>query len=123
MIAASDEIVPVPHPFKQKEKRTILAFAADMETQEVALEAGAETSLGVDSIKKIVKGQFRVDDYDFCVAHSNMQGLIAPLRGILRTRFPTKINGLLIFLTLIYYLFKVLWATTLLKSLRSSAMV
>jgi ribosomal protein L1 len=96
MLSSSDEIVPVPHPFKQNEKRTILAFAADAETQEAALEAGAETSLGADSIKKIVKGQFRIDDYDFCVAHSNMQGIINPLRGILRSRFPTQINGVLI---------------------------
>lgn len=93
MISASDEIVPVPHPFKHNEKRSILAFAADNQTQEEALEAGAETALGTDSVKKIVKGQFRVDDYDFCVAHTNMGTLLAPLRGIFRSRFPTKMNG------------------------------
>ncbi|KAI6221284.1 39S ribosomal protein L1, mitochondrial [Aphelenchoides fujianensis] len=93
MVTASDEIVPVPHAFKHNEKRTILAFAADKETQDVAVEAGAELALGGDMIKKIVKGLFRVDDYDFCVAHSNMHGIIAPLRGILRSRFPTKQNG------------------------------
>ncbi|KAI6216178.1 hypothetical protein M3Y99_01834200 [Aphelenchoides fujianensis] len=87
------QIVPVPHAFKHNEKRTILAFAADKETQDVAVEAGAELALGGDMIKKIVKGLFRVDDYDFCVAHSNMHGIIAPLRGILRSRFPTKQNG------------------------------
>lgn len=93
MVSNSDEIVPVPHVFKHNEKRTILAFASDQENQEIALQAGAETALGVDSVKKIVKGQFRVDDYDFCVAHSNMAGLISPLRGIFRSRFPTKLNG------------------------------
>jgi ribosomal protein L1 len=108
MVSASDEIVPVPHSFKHNEKRTILAFAADLENQEIAMGAGAETCLGTDSVKKIVKGQFRMDDYDFCVAHSNMAIVISPLRGVLRSRFPSKINGILfcayfnvIYLTLI----------------------
>lgn len=95
MVTPSDEIVPVPHVFNHSEKRAILAFAADLQNQEVALEAGAETAVGADAVKKIVKGQFRVDDYDFCVAHSNMIGSIAPLRGVLRSRFPTKVNGTL----------------------------
>ncbi|KAI6181313.1 Infertile crescent [Aphelenchoides besseyi] len=82
MVPASDEIVPVPHIFKHNEKRTILAFAADQETQNMAVEAGAEIALGADMIKKIVKGLFRVDDYDFCVAHSNMHGTVAPLRAM-----------------------------------------
>ena len=92
-LTASEEIVPVPHVFKHNEKRSILALAADEENQAKALEAGAELSLGADMIKKILKGQFRVDDYDFCVAHTNMSTLIAPLRGVLRSRFPTQLNG------------------------------
>lgn len=93
MITASSEIVPIPFPFKHKEKRTILAFVADPALQELAIEAGAEISLGPDVIKKIIKGQFRIDDYDFCVAHTDMGSSILPLRGILRSRFPTRING------------------------------
>lgn len=42
---------------------------------------------------QIIKGMFRIDDYDFCVAHTDMASSILPLRGILRSRFPNKING------------------------------
>ncbi|GMT24501.1 hypothetical protein PFISCL1PPCAC_15798, partial [Pristionchus fissidentatus] len=93
MVGSSDEIVPVPYPFSHNEKRTILAFANDLKLQEVAVETGAEISVGQDMIKKIIKGQFRIDDYDFCVAHQDMATHILPLRGILKTRFPTRING------------------------------
>lgn len=40
---------------------------------------------------------FRIDDYDFCVAHTDMASTILPLRGILKSRFPNKINGMLQF--------------------------
>lgn len=93
MVTGSDEIVPVPFPFKHNEKRTILAFANDVKLQELAVESGAELALGQDAIKKIIKGQFRTDDYDFCVSHSDMGSSILPLRGILKTRFPTRANG------------------------------
>ncbi|CAD5219013.1 unnamed protein product [Bursaphelenchus okinawaensis] len=94
MMTASDEIIPVPFPFDHKEKRSILAFAADLKTQDIALNAGAEVAVGLDMVKKIIKGQFRIDDYDFCVAHSNMAGpILAPLRGLLKSRYPSKLNG------------------------------
>lgn len=93
MVTGSDEIVPVPHPFNHNEKRTILAFANDVKLQELAVESGAEMALGQDTIKKIIKGQFRTDDYDFCVSHSDMGSSILPLRGILKMRFPTRANG------------------------------
>lgn len=44
---------------------------------------------------QIIKGMFRIDDYDFCVAHTDMASSILPLRGILKSRFPNKINGML----------------------------
>ncbi|VDK48459.1 unnamed protein product [Anisakis simplex] len=93
MVPNSDEIVPVPYQFVHNEKRTILAFARDPKLQELAVESGAEIALGPEMIKKIIKGQFRTDDYDFCVAHVDMGPSILPLRGILKTRFPTKLNG------------------------------
>ncbi|CEF65480.1 39S ribosomal protein L1, mitochondrial [Strongyloides ratti] len=93
MIANSDHIIPVPYPVETKEKRAILAFVADPQLQELAVESGAELALGPDVIKKIIKGQFRIDDYDFCVAHSDMGSSILPLRGILKSRLPTKNNG------------------------------
>uniref|UniRef100_A0A0N4ZH13 39S ribosomal protein L1, mitochondrial n=1 Tax=Parastrongyloides trichosuri TaxID=131310 RepID=A0A0N4ZH13_PARTI len=93
MIPSSDHIVPVPHPFITKEKRSILAFVADPKLQELAIESGAEIALGPDMIKKIIKGQFRIDDYDFCIAHEDMGSTILPLRGILKSRLPTRTNG------------------------------
>ncbi|CAI5448882.1 unnamed protein product [Caenorhabditis angaria] len=93
MITGSDEIVPVPFPFKHNEKRSILAFVNDAKLQELATESGAEMALGQDMIKKIIKGQFRTDDYDFCVSHTDMASFILPLRGILKTRFPSRANG------------------------------
>ncbi|VDM36938.1 unnamed protein product [Toxocara canis] len=93
MVSNSDEIVPIPHRFMHNEKRTILAFARDPKLQELAVESGAEIALGPEMIKKIIKGQFRTDDYDFCVSHVDMGPSILPLRGILKTRFPTKLNG------------------------------
>uniref|UniRef100_A0A0N5C9C7 39S ribosomal protein L1, mitochondrial n=1 Tax=Strongyloides papillosus TaxID=174720 RepID=A0A0N5C9C7_STREA len=93
MIANSDNIIPVPYPIETKEKRSILAFVADSKLQELAIESGAEIALGPDMIKKIIKGQFRIDDYDFCVAHTDMGSTILPLRGILKSRLPTKTNG------------------------------
>ncbi|VDN40523.1 unnamed protein product, partial [Gongylonema pulchrum] len=93
MVADSEELVPVPYPFKHNEKRSILAFANDQSNRDAAVEAGAEIALGPDMIKKIIKGMFRIDDYDFCVAHTDMASSILPLRGILRSRFPNKLNG------------------------------
>ncbi|PAV63911.1 hypothetical protein WR25_03282 [Diploscapter pachys] len=93
MMSNSDEIVPVPFPFKHNEKRTILAFTNDPAMQEAVVEWGAEMAVGQDVVKKILKGHFRTEDYDFCVAHSDMAHAILPLRGVLRTRFPTKFNG------------------------------
>ncbi|KAM3716181.1 39S ribosomal protein L1 [Dirofilaria immitis] len=93
MVNDSEELVPIPYPFKHNEKRTILAFACEQHNRDAAIEAGAEIALGPDMIKKIIKGMFRIDDYDFCVAHTDMASSILPLRGILRSRFPNKING------------------------------
>jgi len=93
MVSDSEELIRVPYSFKHKEKRAVLAFVEGKELQEFALESGAEIALGSDVIKKILKGQFKIDDYDFCVAHTNMAKDIAPLRGILRSKFPTKLNG------------------------------
>ncbi|MCP9260744.1 39S ribosomal protein L1, mitochondrial [Dirofilaria immitis] len=112
MVNDSEELVPIPYPFKHNEKRTILAFACEQHNRDAAIEAGAEIALGPDMIKRfenqssiviiritrkrefrIIKGMFRIDDYDFCVAHTDMASSILPLRGILRSRFPNKING------------------------------
>jgi hypothetical protein len=76
--------------------------------------AGAELALGPDSVKKvflinkisfiyfnlnfkILKGQFLIEDYDFCVAHEDVAKEILPLRGVLKSRFPNKNNGSLFF--------------------------
>ena len=92
-IGASRQLIIVPFPFKHSEKRTILAFAQSQEMQDQAIAAGADLALGQDSVKKILKGRFMIDDYDFCVAHEDMAHAIMPLRGVLKSRFPTRING------------------------------
>ncbi|CAK5062333.1 unnamed protein product [Meloidogyne enterolobii] len=93
LIGASRQLVAIPFPFKHQEKRAIIAFAPNKELQDEALMAGAELALGPDSIKKILKGQFLIEDYDFCVAHEGMAKEILPLRGVLKSRFPNRING------------------------------
>lgn len=34
-----------------------------------------------------------MNDYDFCVSHTDMASAILPLRGLLRSKFPNAING------------------------------
>uniref|UniRef100_A0A914WI12 Mitochondrial ribosomal protein L1 n=1 Tax=Plectus sambesii TaxID=2011161 RepID=A0A914WI12_9BILA len=92
-VADTTEIVPVPYTFTHGQKRSILAFVADLKLQEEALAAGAEFALGPEIVKKIVKGQFRTEDFDFAVAHTDMAMAIPPIRGILKKKFPTKLNG------------------------------
>lgn len=53
MVADSEELVPIPYPFKHNEKRTILAFAYEQHNRDAAVEAGAEIALGPDMIKKV----------------------------------------------------------------------
>ena len=53
MMSNSDEIVPVPFPFKHNEKRTILAFTNDPAMQEAVVEWGAEMAVGQDVVKKV----------------------------------------------------------------------
>jgi hypothetical protein len=79
--------------------------------RDTAIEAGAEVALGADMVKKvnymsindimnkfqIIKGQFNTDDYDFCVAHTDIIKALMPLRAVLKERFPSKINGRTIF--------------------------
>uniref|UniRef100_A0A914I7X2 Ribosomal protein n=1 Tax=Globodera rostochiensis TaxID=31243 RepID=A0A914I7X2_GLORO len=89
----SRQLIVLPHPFKHSEKRTILAFAGTKELQSEVMTQGADVALGPEMIKKILKGHFIMDDYDFCIAHDDMARHILPLRGVIKTRFPTKING------------------------------
>ena len=95
MVSDSEEIVPIPYSFEHKEKRTILAFASEKEQQDLAILSGAEIAVGQDIVKKILKGLFIITDYDFCVAHTDMASSIIPLRGLLRSKFPTLNNGAL----------------------------
>lgn len=53
MVADSEELVPIPYPFKHNEKRSILAFANEEHNRNLAVEAGAEIVLGPDMIKKV----------------------------------------------------------------------
>lgn len=42
---------------------------------------------------QILKGEFRTEDYDFCVAHSDMEKALVPLKSVLKSRYPTWDNG------------------------------
>jgi len=53
MVSSSDSIVPVPFPFDHREKRALLAFASTKQTQDIALESGAEIAIGKDMVKKV----------------------------------------------------------------------
>lgn len=125
-------IVELPHPIKQRGKRTIMAFvkvappscplpssrtrSVDLRDTAVATkarEAGAELIGTPEMIKKvhplsshalakerqgvlasqIIKGQINLDDVDYFVAYGDMLADIVPLRGILRHKFPTKLNS------------------------------
>ncbi|KAL3097937.1 hypothetical protein niasHS_000672 [Heterodera schachtii] len=92
-VSDSRQLVVLPHPFQHSEKRTILAFAGTKEAQQEVMLNGADIAIGPEMVKKILKGQFNMDDYDFCIAHTDMARHILPLRGVIKTRFPTKING------------------------------
>ena len=53
MVTRSEELIPIPYPFKHKEKRAILVFAASKELQELSVESGADIALGADAVKKV----------------------------------------------------------------------
>lgn len=36
---------------------------------------------------QILKGEFRTEDYDFCVAHSDMEKALVPLKSVLKSRY------------------------------------
>jgi len=93
MLGQSNHLIPVQFPFTHGEKRSILVFVKNERLQEQAIEAGAEIAVGPEVVKKIMKGQFRVDEYDFCISHSDCASAILPLRGLLKSRFPTRLNG------------------------------
>jgi large subunit ribosomal protein L1 len=59
------------------------------------MTAGADSTGKKDIVKKIIKGQMRVDDYDYIVCVTEMATDVAPLRGVLKKKFPTKLNGAL----------------------------
>lgn len=89
------QIVDLPHRFTHGDKRTILAFIKDTDVQKEALELGVEVAGGADLVKKIHKGQFRTDDFDFFICHVDMMNDVTPLRGILKRKFPSRLNGAL----------------------------
>lgn len=47
----------------------------------------------MDMIKKINKGTLRIDEYDFVIAHTDIIEKLGALRGILKKRFPSTVNG------------------------------
>jgi len=71
----------------------ILAFAKDIKQQTEASDAGAEIVGGPELVKKIIKGVLRIDDVDYVACHADMLQDVGPLRGLLKTRFPSIKTG------------------------------
>ncbi|KAI1731524.1 ribosomal protein l1p/L10e family domain-containing protein [Ditylenchus destructor] len=94
-IGHSEELVALPNPFPHSEKRAILAFAPTDELKKSAIDAGAAEVLGANMVKPILKGNYNISDFDFCVAHNTMAKDLMNLRGIMKARFPTTLNGAL----------------------------
>ncbi|KAI1718016.1 ribosomal protein l1p/L10e family domain-containing protein [Ditylenchus destructor] len=94
-IGHSEELVALPNPFPHSEKRAILVFAPTDELKKAAVDAGAAEVLGANMVKPILKGNYNISDFDFCVAHNTMAKDIITLRGIMKAKFPTALNGAL----------------------------
>lgn len=88
-------IVQMPHMFAVSHKRFVLAFTDDITTHALAKDAGAEIVGGVDLIKKVIKGTFRTDDFDYIVAHENVLNSLVSIRALVRGKFPSPVNGCL----------------------------
>lgn len=57
------------------------------------MAAGADFIGRQEMIKKINKGTLRIDEYDFIIAHTDIVDKLGALRGILKKRFPSTVNG------------------------------
>ena len=83
----------IKHDIQLPQKRIVVAIVPDLATQDKALAAGASIVGGLDIIQDMKKGKLKTEDFDEVVVHGSMLVSLAPLRGILKTHFPTKQKG------------------------------
>jgi large subunit ribosomal protein L1 len=88
-------MAPIANKFDHGEDRTILAFAKDQESIEIAKKAGASLVGDAGLIKSIQNGDLSLNDYPYIVAHSNILPELVHVRGLMKRRFPNPKNGTL----------------------------
>lgn len=88
-------IVAIPHMFDHGEERTIIAFTKEPEQQKEATKAGAQLAGGVELIKNIQNGDISLNDFHHVIAHPNILPELAPLRGLMKRKFPSPNHGTL----------------------------
>nr|CAG4650257.1 EOG090X089S [Sida crystallina] len=86
-------IVLLPHDINLNLPKKVVAFCKTPETQEAAKAAGAELVGGVDLVKSIQSGSLSLSEYDHIVAHTHMLNDLAPVRGLMKKKFPNLKNG------------------------------
>jgi len=88
------KMVPIYHPFESGlAAKQILVFVEDPEVQKAALDAGASKAGGMDMIEEIAKGRLDVAEFDYFLAHDDLVKSLKPLVGVLREKFPKKMDG------------------------------
>lgn len=89
------KIISMPHKFDLTIKRTLMLFSKSVESQEAGRLAGAEFVCGEDAIKKVMKGQMKIDDVDYILATADIINHMSQLKGVMKKKFPTTLNGAL----------------------------
>uniref|UniRef100_A0A915HNK6 Ribosomal protein L1 n=1 Tax=Romanomermis culicivorax TaxID=13658 RepID=A0A915HNK6_ROMCU len=89
------QMIVLPHPFEFGKRRVVMAFTKQADAQMAAREAGAEFAGGEDVIKKIKRGEFKVDEVDYFVANLDLHSELSSIRGLLKDKLPNHSNGLL----------------------------
>lgn len=89
------DMLVLPHYFEIGKKRVVMAFTQNPDAQMAAREAGADFVGGTEVIRKIKRGEMKVDEVDCFVANLDIVNELAGIRGILNDKLPTQGNGLL----------------------------
>lgn len=85
----------IPHKFDHGEERTILVFAKGQDILTEASEAGATLVGGTEILKDIQNGDLSLNEYQYCIAHSNILPELVSLRGLMKKKFPNPKSGTL----------------------------
>jgi len=87
-------MVPIYNPFERGvAEKHIMVFAKNPEAIKDAEAAGADKVGGLELVEEVVKGRVDVADMDTFLAHEDIEKELKPLLGILREKFPKKLNG------------------------------